>query len=119
MSDDNGRIKKILYENEHVPFVKRILYPEFYPVLKNDDGSISTHRMAWTSGDGKHFVYPTIMFGEDKKLHEYGAREAWEVARKTGNYIPFNNPEDADWFSKNYKQVWDKPIAIEEERPLP
>ena len=33
-------------------------------------------------------------------------RDALDYAVSNGDYIEFDNPADAEWFSKNYKKVW-------------
>ncbi len=42
------------------------------------------------------------------KLRRFGDDEAWHHTQKTGNYIQFDDPKKAEWFSKNYKKVWDE-----------
>jgi hypothetical protein len=101
------KITNILAKNAKKDFVQRILYPENSPVLKNDDDTISTHRMAWGEADGKYYVYPTII-RKAGGLFELDPDEAFHYAHKTGEYIEFDNPEEADWFSKKYKTIWNK-----------
>ena len=103
---DFDRVTDILNKNAGKEFVKRIQNRENYPVLKNPDGSTSTHSMAWGESNGKYSVFPTVMIGKDKKLKRYSNKNAWDEAHKTGNVIQFDTPEEADWFSKTYKEVW-------------
>jgi len=98
-------ISKILAKHKNLLFVQRILHRDKYPVLDNKDGSISTHSMSYSSGDGKYYVYPTVVMGKDKKLKRLKGKEAWEHS-KTNGAIPFDTEEEADNFSKNYKNVW-------------
>lgn len=103
-----SRIEAILAANKEKSFVQRILKPQDYPTLHNDDGTVSTHKMAWTTGDdGKAYVYPTILLNAEPKLTEFSPKVAWEHARRTGNFISFDKPLEADWFSKQYKRVWE------------
>ena len=107
MSDDEKtRVMRILQANASKPFVQRILQPKDFPVLENDDGTISTHKMAWGEADGKFVVFPTILW-DGTKLKDYG-KEAFKEVMKTGNFIPFDTKEDAEWFSKRYKAAWDE-----------
>ena len=101
------RIQKILNKNKDKEFVQRILSPDTSPFLDNEDGSYSTHSMAYGEADGKFFVYPTVVKGEEGNLTRLKGREAWEHAMGTGETIEFDNEKDAEWFSKNYKKYWD------------
>jgi hypothetical protein len=57
------------------------------------------------NGDYKYFVFPTIL--RDKKgLKNYG-KNAFKEAMKRKEYIEFDSPDQADWFSRNYKLLWD------------
>ena len=98
-------IVKVLKENSQKQFVKRILNPSQYPVLNNNDGSHSTHSMAWGEKDGKYYVFPTVLNTGDK-LKRFEDDVAWDYTQKTGNYIVFDNPEDAQYFSEHYKDFW-------------
>lgn len=102
-------ILQILTANANTPFVKRILHRDEYPTLDLGDGQVATHKMAWgevDTPDGKRYlVYPTVVF-KDGKLTDMGDA-AWEDALQRGNFIEFDNPRRADWFSKRYKAIWD------------
>ena len=102
---DVERIFDILVRNSDKGFVKRILNPKAYPTLPNPDGSSSTHSMAWGEGGGKYYVYPTVIGGK-RGLRRLTDKDAWENAKKTGDLIEFSTPEEADWFSKRYKDIW-------------
>ena len=105
MSDFN-KIAKILTENSEKSFVKRILNRDQFPVLDNEDGTVSTHSMAYgETEDGRFFVYPTVLM-TDKGLKRFGDNDAWRETQGSGNFIEFGSGEEADWFSKNYKKVW-------------
>ncbi|RLF68310.1 MAG: hypothetical protein DRN40_07735, partial [Thermoplasmata archaeon] len=58
-------------------------------------------------GKGRYVVFPTILY-EKGKLVRYSPREAWEKVRKSGNFITFQDPQRAAWFSKSYKRYWEK-----------
>jgi len=103
---DIDKINAILKSNSDKSFVKRILHRDKYPVLNNPDGSFSTHSMAWGEADGRYFVYPTVLLDEDGTLKRFDADAAWGHVMKTGNFLEFSSPKEADWFSKNYKKVW-------------
>ena len=107
MGDDLSKIKKILDKNQDKSFVQRILKPDIFPRLDLGNGKYATHKMSWGETNGKYVVFPTVLFGNGN-LKEYTPDEAFGHAMNSGNYIEFDNPEEADWFSKNYKKVWEK-----------
>lgn len=104
---DRDKLARILAQNAEKSFVQRILQPENYPRLDLGDGNYATHKMAWTEADGRYYAYPTVMY-DGKKLTEYDPQTAFQHAVKSGNVIAFDDPSEADWFSKNYKQWWDR-----------
>ncbi len=107
---DDGRLLKILQDNSGKRFVRRIMFPDNAPVTVDDENpkQVMTHKMAWGDADGKYYVYPTVMEDPENKsvLKNYG-KDAFREAIRRRDFIVFDNPEDADWFSKNYKKYWD------------
>jgi hypothetical protein len=95
-----------LYKNRDKSFVKRIINPNAYPVLKNPDCSVSTHSMSWAERDGKYYVFPTFLRSVSGDLKRYSNEEAWRHTQATGNFIVFDDPDEADFFSKHYKDIW-------------
>jgi hypothetical protein len=90
------------------PFMKRVLNPSKFPVLKNEDGSVSTHMMEDAEVDGKFVAYPTIV---QKASGELGKIEgdALVLAMDTGNYVEFDTQEEASKFAMGgYKDHWGK-----------
>lgn len=98
-------LMQTLNDNKDKSFVQRILNPKAFPRLDLGDGSYATHRMAWGEANGKYYVYPTVLMGEDGKLKDYGA-DAWSHVRQTGNMIEMPTADDAEWFSTRYKAAW-------------
>jgi len=94
----------ILMANKDKPFVKRILDKDARGMLPNTDGGHSSHSMAYSDDQGKYFVYPTVIKQPDGTMVRLSDEEAYHNARKNGNAIPFDSEQEADWFSKNYKQ---------------
>ncbi len=86
----------VLKENASVPFVKRILEPEKYPVKKNPDGSISTHLMGSAQIDGRHFAFPTLRLQGDDLVEDKSPMTAY----RTGNVVFFDTAEEADEFAR-------------------
>jgi hypothetical protein len=104
-----------LQEHRDKEFVKRILYKDKYPVIENDDGSVSTHRMAAEKmEDGRWIVFPTIVNAKEGLVNlpvrEDGfPEEAWRYALQNQEYIEFEDGEEAQWFAKGgYKALWDE-----------
>lgn len=102
------RLMQIMQQNSGKSFVKRILNPSAYPVLNEGlegNGRIATHRMQWGQMGDKFIVFPSVLIGQDGKLKDYG-NNAWEQVRQTGNFIEFDNQDEASWFSQRYKGAW-------------
>lgn len=107
--NDIDKINSILNVNAQKNFVQRILTPDQFPTLDLGDGNYATHKMAWATVDGKPIVYPTIIYQAGmNQLVPLDENSALNYALQSGEYIPFDNTADADWFSKNYKKVWKK-----------
>lgn len=102
--DPYVRAMEILQANQDKPFVQRILQPDNYPSLDLGNGQRATHLMAWGEMGDQHVVYPTVQM-DGPALKDYGDA-AFDRALKAGDYIAFPKPEDADWFSRNYKAAW-------------
>jgi hypothetical protein len=100
-------IKTTLEDNKEKGFIQRILFPEKFPVLNNPDGTVSSHSMAWAEVDGKYVVFPTVLYNGEAGLKRYTPDKALPLVLKSGNYIEFDTPEKADYFSKEYKQAWE------------
>ena len=96
-------LTKILQQNSGLDFVNRILNPSVFPVLQNEDGSVSTHSMA----DSDNYVYPTVIRQGDQ-LKRLKGRDAYRHAMKTGEFIKLDNPSDAAWVARNYKMICDR-----------
>jgi hypothetical protein len=108
MSDELGRIKKILDANSDKDFVKRILDPDNSPSIDMGGGYRGTHFMATMEADGKHYVFPTIQRMADGELRKMNPDEAFQQAIETNEVIAFDTAEEAAWFSSSYKKVWNK-----------
>lgn len=102
---------KILDENKNLNFVQRIINPETYPVMPRPDlgeGKVSTHSMAWGEDKSGSFVYPEIIFNpKTRELQRLDSKDAINYAITSGELIRFDTPEEAEWFSKNYKKIWE------------
>jgi hypothetical protein len=83
----------------------RIDNPENYPVIRNDDGTVSTHRMATMEQDGVHYAFPMIAQLEDGSLHEFqNPADALRYNRMFNNVKAFDDHKTADEYARNYKQ---------------
>jgi len=117
MNDDYRDIgvERILRDNSAVPFVKRILFPFKAPVALDPEDSakkrVMTHKMEYKTADNAAYVYPRVMPDENGNLKDYGSG-AFDEALKRRDFIKFSKPEEADKFTKTYKQYW-KQIGYE------
>ncbi len=94
-------------DNTPLEFEQRVLRPSMIPGIKNEDGTYSTHRMAWGDADGKFFAYPTIVNDGSGKLVQLPDQLAFQHAMESGQYREFTTPEDADAYaSGGYKNSW-------------
>jgi hypothetical protein len=104
---DETKIMRILQNNSGKNFVQRILKPEGKPTLDLPGGQFATHKMSWSTVDGKPIVYPkVIQDAKTGKLKELSAKDAVDHAIKTKQFITAKNNDEAEWFSSNYKKVW-------------
>ena len=107
----------LMEEKEEPEFLDRINNPEKYPYIKNEDGSISTHRMAAEIDDktGNWIVFPMIQFdGESLKQFETN-QDAMDEAIATGNFLEMPSKEEAlDYAKGGYKEG----TALETFNPL-
>lgn len=119
VSSDESRIMGVLNQNSDKNFVQRILKPEGQPTLDLGGDDFATHKMAWATANGKPIVYPeVIQDAKTGKLKELSTKDALDHAIKTKQFITMKNNADADWFSSNYKKVWDmdgKNITLKKE----
>jgi len=88
-------------------FIDRIHNPDKYPVIMNDDGSWSTHRMAAEVDEtGNWMVFPTIVQLPDGELFEFqDPYSAMEYARNTGEFVQMKDRKEALNYAKGgYKK---------------
>ncbi len=101
---------QILLAHKDKQFVQRIINPGSYPTLDLGDGKMATHQMEWgevDTPDGKRYVvYPRVSM-QGRKLVDLGDK-AWAYAMKNKDFIEFDSPAKAAWFSRKYKMVWGK-----------
>lgn len=105
-SSQPSDLVKLIY-NSNANFAKRLIDP-YRKVLNLGEGKIGTHKLSYTTGDGKVYVYPEIqeINGELVDLSS-DWRKAWEQAFKNKDYVEFPSVEDADWFTAdNYKKYF-------------
>jgi hypothetical protein len=95
---------QVLLQHNNLNFVDRILNSQDYPVIENEDGTVSTHRMASATIGGQPIVYPTIV-ERDGGLVQLNDDDAVQYAVDTGEFIPFENPEDAAEFAEGMYKV--------------
>ena len=104
-------LQSIVGQHQDKNFVQRISNPSIFPNLDLGDGQVGTHLMSWgTMGKEKTpIVFPTIQqHPTTGQLEQLDMDTAFERAVKSGEYIPFKSEHEADLFSREYKQLWNK-----------
>ena len=106
---DKSGIEDKLTSNADKNFVQRLLNPGQYPVLLNDGGGYGTMEMVSGEYDGKGIAYPNIVYvptsGRLQRMPT--VNDAAKYALKSGEYLTFDDPSDAEWFAaNNYKQIF-------------
>jgi hypothetical protein len=95
-------ISKVLSQrNKHLNWVDRGLNPDKYPKIENKDGTSSTHKLSYVTGDkGEAYVYPNIIQNEKGELEELDSKAAWEYAKKTKTAMMIPDVKLAEYYSK-------------------
>jgi hypothetical protein len=108
--DEKLRVLAIMMKNKEKNFIKRALYPDESPRYDFGGGSHGSHYMGWTTLDnGKHIVYPSLVQKPGaRKLQLLEGGDEVDYALKSGEYVSFDDPKEADWFSQRYKTIWGK-----------
>jgi len=83
--------------NSSLLFEERAKNPENFPYIENQDGSVSTHRMAAEVDEkGNWYAFPTIVMNPDGSLTEFEDNfEAMRHNMKTGNIKKFGKDKGA------------------------
>lgn len=104
---DPERIQRLVERvnsTSNAEFVKRLL-DERRRILRNTDGTVSTHELAYVTDDnGNAVVYPEVqssMYG----LMRYPSVNAYERAVERGDTLQMSAP-DAELFTRNYKDYY-------------
>lgn len=94
-----------------VNFVKRLLDPDrkSIPDWETKGQKIATHKMSWGEDDQGAYVFPEVQEIDDQLIDfsrpPYAPGIADYMAHKNNNIIRMS-PEEADWFTRNYKQYY-------------
>lgn len=112
---ESGNYKAIddFYDPEHEPSNKVQIFTgdQKYNVKslaprigerKNSDGTVSTHKMAYSSGDGKYKAYPTLFQNDKQEWQELSDKDNWAAlkeAEKRNEVFTFNNEKNAAAFA--------------------
>ena len=109
-------------------FVERLKDPN-RATLSLGKGQIGTHKLSWASYDSdggtRYVIYPQIqeINGELVDMSD-DWKKALNSAFENNNTVFVNNPEEAEWFTKNYKNYYpgfdkyEKGGKIEDSEPL-
>jgi hypothetical protein len=104
-------------------WVQRGLNPDNYPTIKNEDGSFSTHKLSYSTGDnGEAYIFPTIIQDEAGNLTELDQDKAFEYARKTNTFMTVPNEKLAEYYSMNglinHRPTTEPPASIRESKSV-
>ena len=99
--------KSIFQQYGNVPFMQRLTNRYIFPLIDNPDKSVSSHKMSWGQFGDKYYAYPSVDYFNGKltdfTIPPWDNNFAFDLALQNNNFIPFNTPEEADFFTKNYK----------------
>lgn len=102
-------MKSIIEKNKDKNFVDRIKNVDKYPDLDLGNGWKATHKMSYAEVAGKYLVYPNVVYvPTTNSLMELKPKDAFDWAVKNNEFIKFDSQKEADYFSKNYKKLWEK-----------
>ena len=94
-----------------VNFVKRLLDPnrKSIPDWETKGQKIATHKMSWGEDEHGAYVFPEVQEIDEQLIDfsrpPYAPGIADYMAHKNNNIIRMS-PEEADWFTRNYKQYY-------------
>ncbi len=107
-TENERKTLEVLGKNQHLNFVQRIINADQAPSIQNEDGTISSHKMAFAeTGEGnnkKYVVYPTIIEREGE-LVELDGQTAMQYASESGEFITFTDPDYAAEFAEGGYKV--------------
>lgn len=88
-------VDSVLNANQKLDWVRRLFEKNTPSIVLPNETAPSTHFME--SAD--NFAYPTIVRRNGKL--EYLGKDAYDYAMKTGEFIKFKSPQEANWFAAN------------------
>ena len=92
-------------------FVKRLLDPnrKSIPDWETKCAKIATHKLGWAEDDHGAYVFPEVQEIDGQLIDfsrpPYASGIADYMAHKNNNIVRMS-PEEADWFTRNYKQYY-------------
>uniref|UniRef100_A0A6M3JS11 Uncharacterized protein n=1 Tax=viral metagenome TaxID=1070528 RepID=A0A6M3JS11_9ZZZZ len=100
-------LSEIIQGNQNIPFIQRLINRYIYPVINNPEGTQSSHKMMWGQVNDKYIVFPSIELVNGKLTDMLKAGiDPMEQALQNKNFIEFDSPNEAEWFTKNYKKYF-------------
>lgn len=98
----------IIDPNTSLNFEQRVLYPNKYSVIQNNDGTFSTHKMAWTTVGDKFIAFPMIVQLPSGNLSEFtDPGKAINYALQNKEFREFTSAKDAEEYANGgYKKFW-------------
>lgn len=111
--EDPESVIKFVNKHKKVNFVQRLKdsFRETIPDWEVE-GNVCTHKLGYAEDRDRIKVFPLIQ-EIDGELHDFtnpeynhGKWDALESAEKNGDVIIFDNKDDAEWFTKHYKEYY-------------
>ena len=98
----------IIDPNTSLNFEQRVLYPNKYPVIQNNDGTFSTYKMAWTTVGDKFIAFLMIVQLPSGNLSEFtDPGKAINYALQNKEFREFTSAKDAEEYANGgYKKFW-------------
>lgn len=97
--DPNKKIK--VYQGDPQYYVQGVAKRN--GVRENEDGTVSTHKMAYAEQDGRYVAYPTLFQNKDNSWQELSDDDNWAAlneATKRKELFYFDKEEDAKRFAE-------------------
>jgi hypothetical protein len=111
---EDSLVSTINQKYKDVNFLKRLTTGNTASIPDwKTQGNHSSHKLSYTEGDGKFYVYPEVQelegklydFTDPKNKHYDGENYRWkdaiQSAFKNKDVIPFDTEEEAAWFTSD------------------
>lgn len=104
-----GGIPPYINANNKSNFLSRIKDPNRKTIKDWKTGKVSTHKLSYAEDGNKYVIYPEIqeingeLYDYTNPKYNHGKWDSYDNAVNNGDTIQVNNKEQAEDFTKNYK----------------